>query len=141
MIKKIINNNFDTEHILKVLDLGGGDGNSINFFNKIERNIECHGIDPENLLWASGNGISINFHYYGSLHIPYEYNYFYVSYCNQVFEYMRYLELLLHNILWVLINGGRFIGATSHLEPFHPLSFWNYPPLNFFMWSILIYNN
>jgi SAM-dependent methyltransferase len=131
MISKIINDNFGSKNILRILDLGCGQGNSIGFFNKISEKIEWFGIDLENSPEASGKRSSKNFHYYDGLNIPFEDNYFDIIYCKQVFEHVRYPEQLILDILRVLKKGGFFVGTTSHLEPYHSLSLWNYTPYGF----------
>jgi SAM-dependent methyltransferase len=52
-------------------------------------------------------------------------------YTHQVFEHVRHPELLLRDVRRVLRPGGVFIGSTSHLEPFHSRSYWNYTPYGF----------
>jgi hypothetical protein len=52
-------------------------------------------------------------------------------YSRQVFEHVRYPEQLLSDIRRVLMPGGSFIGSTSHLEPYHSFSYWNFTPFGF----------
>ena len=131
MITKIIKDNFGSKKVLRVLDLGCGQGYSINFFNKVSNNIEWFGIDLENSPEVSGKRSSNNFYYFDGLTIPFEDDYFDIIYCKQVFEHVRHPEQLLLDILRVLKKEGVFVGTTSHLEPYHSLSIWNYTPFGF----------
>jgi SAM-dependent methyltransferase len=54
-----------------------------------------------------------------------------VIYSRQVFEHVRRPLDLLREIHRVLKPGGYLVGSTSHLEPFHSRSFWNYTPYGF----------
>jgi SAM-dependent methyltransferase len=52
-------------------------------------------------------------------------------YSRQVFEHVRHPEPLLAEIARVLRPAGRIVGSTSHLEPFHSRSMWNFTPYGF----------
>jgi SAM-dependent methyltransferase len=52
-------------------------------------------------------------------------------YSRQVLEHVRQPEQVLAEVARVLVPGGVFIGSTSHLEPYHAYSLWNYTPYGF----------
>jgi SAM-dependent methyltransferase len=52
-------------------------------------------------------------------------------YSRQVFEHVRHPEQLLADVARVLRPGGHLVGSTSHLEPFHSRSLWNFTPYGF----------
>ncbi len=119
-----------------VLDLGCGKGESINYFTKLNNKIEWYGVDieksPEVL---SRTGSSERFITFDGINIPFEDNYFDLIFSKQVFEHVKNPRELLAEVSRVLKPGGYFVGSTSHLEPFHSYSYWNYTPFGF---SVLI---
>ncbi|MEJ2628656.1 MAG: class I SAM-dependent methyltransferase [bacterium] len=116
----------------KVLDLGCGQGNSLKDFTELNDKIDWYGIDieksPEVLSRAETNERFITF---DGINIPFEKGYFDLIYCRQVFEHVKNPRELLKEVNRVLKPGGYFIGSTSHLEPFHSYSYWNYTPFGF----------
>ena len=116
----------------KVLDLGCGQGNSLTDFTELNDKIDWYGIDieksPEVLSRAETNERFITF---DGINIPFEKGYFDLIYCRQVFEHVKNPRELLKEVNRVLKPGGYFIGSTSHLEPFHSYSYWNYTPFGF----------
>lgn len=113
----------------KVLDLGCGEGNSIEFFRGLGDNIIWHGVDIENSpevkqraresdLFSSFNGVDL----------PYSDNYFDLIYCHQVLEHVRYPDALIADALRVLKPNGLFVGSVSYLEPYHSYSIFNFTP-------------
>jgi SAM-dependent methyltransferase len=117
---------------LSVLDLGCGAGKSYYYFLNVNSKIVWTGIDiidsPEML---SGRDDNIQIKIYDGVNIPYPDNYFDIIYCKQVFEHVRYPEKLLKEVHRVLKPGGYFVGSTSHLEPYHSRSLFNFTPLGF----------
>ena len=116
----------------KVLDLGCGQGNSLKDFTELNDKIDWYGIDieksPEVLSRAETNERFMTF---DGINIPFEKGYFDLIYCRQVFEHVKNPRELLKEVNRVLKPGGYFIGSTSHLEPFHSYSYWNYTPFGF----------
>ena len=116
----------------KVLDLGCGQGNSLKDFTELNDKIDWYGIDieksPEVLSRAETNERFITF---DGINIPFEKGHFDLIYCRQVFEHVKNPRELLKEVNRVLKPGGYFIGSTSHLEPFHSYSYWNYTPFGF----------
>ena len=65
---------------------------------------------------------------YDGVNLPVESDSVDLVYSHQVFEHVRYPEKLLRDISRVLTPSGLFIGQTSHLEPYHSRSIFNFTP-------------
>ena len=65
---------------------------------------------------------------YDGVNLPYPDNFFDFIYSNQVFEHVRYPDLLLKSVCRVLKPGGYFAGSVSYLEPYHSFSLFNFTP-------------
>ncbi|WP_081074220.1 class I SAM-dependent methyltransferase [Burkholderia diffusa] len=110
-----------------VLDLGCGDGKSLDWF--AQSGIECDwkGLDiedsPEVRTRTRTDGA---FHTYDGVHIPFEAGAFDAVFSHQVFEHVRHPERVLREIARVLRPGGVFLGSVSYLEPFHSYSIFNF---------------
>lgn len=129
IVKKI----FDLyPHIQRVLDLGCGTGDSIDFFRKMAPDIEWIGLDmessPEVLQRSRTDAAFCSF---DGVNIPFGDGLFELIFCNQVLEHVRHPQALLQETRRVLKTDGYFIGSTSHLEPYHSYSTWNYTPYGF----------
>lgn len=112
-----------------ILDLGCGVGDSFDFFNRINTNIDWNGLDIESSPEVnSRKRIDCKFHTYDGVNIPFKDEYFDVIYSKQVFEHVRYPESLLKEVCRVLKKDGVFIGSLSYLEPYHSYSIFNYTP-------------
>ena len=115
-----------------VLDLGCGVGDSIDLFRTLHRDISWIGLDVEDSpevrdrIRADGD-----FRSYDGANIPLDDAGVDLVYSRQVFEHVRHPEPLLREVARVLRPGYFFVGSTSHLEPYHSLSFWNYTPSGF----------
>lgn len=111
----------------KILDLGCGTGSSIDFFKKVFPAGEWIGVDievsPEVSQRTRQDAAFVTF---DGVHIPFENRHFDLVYSNQVFEHVRHPERLLKEVSRALSPNGFFIGQTSHLEPFHSYSYWNF---------------
>jgi SAM-dependent methyltransferase len=119
-----------------VLDLGCGGGKSLGYFSNINNNADWYGIDIENSPEVKGRKENDKrFITFNGIDIPFPDDYFDFIYCRQVLEHVRYPKELLAEVERVLKPGGYFIGSTSHLEPYHSFSYWNYTPYGF---SVLI---
>jgi SAM-dependent methyltransferase len=113
-----------------VLDLGCGDGKSAALFRSARPDVTWIGLDIEASELARqvrGETVII----YDGRHIPLATGSVPLVYSQQVFEHVRYPEQVLAEIARVLTPGGVFIGSTSHLEPYHEYSLWNYTPYGF----------
>lgn len=115
-----------------VLDLGCGAGNSLDLFRKYDPNIAWVGLDIENSPEVqTRKRRDGNFATYDGTHIPFADNTFDLIYCKQVLEHVRYPQRLMSEAARVLRPKGCLIGSTSHLEPYHSFSYWNYTPYGF----------
>lgn len=116
----------------KVMDLGCGDGRSIDLFRHQEPDVQWIGIDIENSPEVrSRNRSDAEFRTFDGVHIPFGDNNFDLIYSKHVFEHVQYPDRLLQEVHRVLKPNGYFMGSTSHLEPYHSYSFWNYTPYGF----------
>ena len=121
---------------LHIMDLGCGTGNSLELFHKSNPDIQWVGLDigdsPEVQSRVRRDGKFVT---YDGRRIPFAENTFDVIYCKQVLEHVRYPQNLIGEVQRVLKPHGYFIGSTSHLEPYHSYSYWNYTPFGF---SVLV---
>lgn len=115
-----------------VLDLGCGTGVSLDLFRQIAPHTKWIGVDiehsPEVDARSRADG---EFRTYDGVNIPADSASIDLIYSRQVFEHVRHPEELLADIRRVLKPGGSFIGSTSHLEPYHSFSYWNFTPFGF----------
>lgn len=114
-----------------VLDVGCGDGSSIDDLAAAGPH-EWLGVDIPDSPEARGRrrqGIPIV--YFDGTSLPFADRTIDVVYSRQVFEHVRHPELLLGEIARVLRPRGVVVGSTSHLEPFHSRSLWNFTPFGF----------
>lgn len=115
-----------------VLDLGCGTGVSLDLFREVAPKARWIGIDIEHSpevdarIRADGDFMTFD-----GVHIPVDDSSIDLIYSRQVFEHVRYPEQLLSEILRVLKPGAAFVGSTSHLEPYHSFSYWNFTPFGF----------
>jgi SAM-dependent methyltransferase len=118
--------------IKTVLDLGCGEGNSIDFFRSLDPDIRWCGLDIEiSPEVAKRIRTDAEFKTFDGVSIPFADNHFDLIYSKQVFEHVRYPGPLLRNVCRVLKPGGVLVGSTSQLEPYHSFSVWNYTPHGF----------
>lgn len=115
-----------------VLDLGCGSGISLDQFRSVAPLAQWIGVDiehsPEVDARTRADG---EFRTYDGVNIPADSGSIDLIYSRQVFEHVRHPEPLLADIRRVLKVGGSFIGSTSHLEPYHSFSYWNFTPFGF----------
>ena len=115
-----------------VIDLGCGSGISIDMFKRAAPHAKWIGVDIEHSPEVDARTRDdAEFRTYDGVNIPAEDNSIDMIYSRQVFEHVRYPEQVLADIKRVLQPGGMFIGSTSHLEPYHSFSFWNFTPFGF----------
>jgi SAM-dependent methyltransferase len=118
----------DAPHL--VLDLGCGDAKSAGHFRAAKPDVEWVGLDiAESELARKVRDEAVVL--YDGVHMPFASGSIPLVYSQQVFEHVRYPELVLAEIARVLAPGGVFLGSTSHLEPYHEYSLWNYTPYGF----------
>ena len=118
---------------LTVLDFGCGGGNAIDFLSAALPGCRYHGVDikssPEVQQRVRSDG---NFRTYDGRNLPYEDASFDLVYSQQVFEHVRYPDVVMQEIFRVLRPGGYFVGSMSNLEPYHSFSIFNYTPYGVF---------
>ncbi|MDD5072257.1 MAG: class I SAM-dependent methyltransferase [Candidatus Omnitrophica bacterium] len=118
--------------IEKILDLGCGKGDSVDYFRKKDPEIQWVGLDiqssPEVGARKRTDAAFVTFN---GREIPFADGYFDIIYCNQVLEHAEKPEELINEATRVLKKGGFLVGSTSHLEPFHSLSMYNFTPYGF----------
>ena len=117
-----------------VLDLGCGAGEALTFFEEVAPQASYYGIDIEiSPEVKERKRQSDRFYTYDGIHLPFEDNTFDLIFCKQVLEHVRYPRELLQEVARVLTPDGWFVGSTSHLEPYHSFSTWNYTPFGFYL--------
>jgi SAM-dependent methyltransferase len=119
-------------HRWRVLDLGCGDGGSVELFRARDTDVDWIGLDiPGSREAGARRRTDARFATFDGVSIPFADESFDLVYCKQVLEHVRHPAPLLHDVRRVLARGGYFAGSTSQLEPFHSLSLWNYTPVGF----------
>ncbi len=127
-IDKVIN----SKNINTVLDLGCGEGNSVDYFKQKKPDIRWFGADIESSPEVNVRKRSdAEFITFDGAHLSFKDQELDLIYCHQVLEHVKNPRELLYEIKRVLKPGGFFIGSTSHLEPYHSYSYWNYTPYGF----------
>lgn len=120
---------FEDNNIERVLDLGCGKGDSVDYFRMKNPKIEWFGLDipssPEVESRKRKDAIFVTFN---GTDIPFKDGFFDIVYCNQVFEHVEKPRKLILEVARVLKKDGFLAGSTSHLEPFHSLSVCNFTP-------------
>lgn len=131
-ILSILNNNFKKGDLIQILDLGCGTGGSFDEFRSAGIEFSWVGVDIEDSQEVRSRvRKDLNFMTFNGIDIPLPDESVNLVYSHQVFEHVRNPEELLLEIHRVLKHGGYFIGSTSHLEPFHSRSLWNFTPYGF----------
>lgn len=123
---------FESNAVTRVLDLGCGTGESVDYFRRKNPEIQWVGLDIENsheVLQRVRR--DADFLTYNGDKIPFEDGSFDLVFCNQVYEHVRRPFALIHEVDRVLRRGGYFVGSISYLEPFHSLSVCNFTPYGF----------
>lgn len=117
---------------ITIVDLGCGLGASYDAFSARNGKIQWMGLDiADSQEVKARKRKNLPFYAYDGVHIPLAEHSVDMVYSRQVFEHVRHPEPLLSETYRVLRPGGVFVGSTSHLEPFHSRSFWNYTPYGF----------
>ena len=68
---------------------------------------------------------------FDGVHLPFNSQAVDLVYCHQSLEHVHSPQKLVKEIQRILVPGGTLVGATSHLEPYHSYSHWNYTPYGF----------
>jgi SAM-dependent methyltransferase len=115
-----------------ILDLGCGDGNSIDFFRKRAPAARWIGVDiagsPEVL---SRRRTDADFRTFDGVHIPADDASIDLVFCNQAITHAEHPLDLLRDVRRILKPTGQLIGSTSHLEPIVSYSRTNFTPFGF----------
>lgn len=115
-----------------VIDLGCGTGASYDAFSARGQNVLWVGLDIPDSPEANAQPRRVlPFCTYDGVRIPLSDQSVDIVYSRQVLEHVRHPECLLSEVFRVLRPDGIFVGSTSHLEPFHSRSYWNYTPYGF----------
>lgn len=113
----------------QVVDLGCGPGDSVDQFRSARPDVRWIGVDVESSPEvASRSRTDAEFRSFDGVNMPFEDGSLELVFCKQVLEHVREPAPLLADVARALRPGGLLAGSTSHLEPFHSLSTWNYTP-------------
>lgn len=116
----------------RVLDLGCGAGNSVDAFRGHDASIDWVGVDIADSQEARARRRDdATFVTYDGIRVPFPDGSFDLVYSSQVLEHVPDPQAHLREIARVLRPGGRLIGSTSQLEPYHSMSYWNITPFGF----------
>jgi len=119
-----------------ILDLGCGAGQSYETLTGSDSRVQWIGLDIGDSMEVRNRAkLRQPLCTYDGVSIPMKSDCFDVVYSHQVFEHVRYPEKILSEAFRILRPDGFLIGSTSHLEPFHSRSYWNFTPYGF---SILL---
>lgn len=111
----------------KVLDLGCGDGRSIDLFRRVLPEAEWTGVDIESSAEVDQRRRTDGkFITYNGIDIPFPEKHFDLVFNHQVLEHVRFPEPVLKETFRVLKPGGLFVCETSQFEPYHSRSYWNF---------------
>jgi ubiquinone/menaquinone biosynthesis C-methylase UbiE len=115
-----------------LLDLGCGDGGSYDVFSARSRKVRWVGMDVVDSQEVISRPLrSLPFCAYDGIQLPLRDNSVDIVYSRQVFEHVRHPERVMAEVYRVMKPDSFFVGSTSHLEPFHSRSYWNYTPYGF----------
>ena len=110
-----------------IIDVGCGLGGSRRQLLSVIKGATWLGIDIEDSPEVNARPeMREDMRSYDGVNLPVETSSVDLVYSHQVFEHVRYPEQLLKDISRVLAPGGLFIGQTSHLEPYHSRSIFNF---------------
>lgn len=113
----------------RVLDLGCGDGRSVDLFRALAPTATWLGVDIEGSAEvAARTRTDAEFRTFDGCNIPSPDGSVDLVFCHQVLEHVRAPAPLLADVARVLAPGGHLVGSTSQLEPFHSQSTANPTP-------------
>ena len=120
------------QRIATFVDVGCGAGTGYDAFANRAPRLRWIGLDITDSQEVAGRPKrKLPFCFFDGVQIPLADNSVDIAYSRQVFEHVRHPERLISEIFRVLKPQGWFVGSTSHLEPFHSRSYWNYTPYGF----------
>lgn len=109
-----------------VLDLGCGEGGSVELFRSVRADVRWIGLDLPDSPYAPRPGADVRT--YDGETMPFGDASFDVVFSKQVLEHVHDPRRVLAEVRRVLRPGGRFAGSTSQMEPFHARSTFAYTP-------------
>lgn len=113
----------------RVLDLGCGEGGSVEQFRAVDPEVRWIGVDLERSPEVERRTrTDAEFRTFDGETIPVEDGAVDLVYCKQVLEHVAHPEPLIGDVARALRPGGWFAGSTSQLEPYHSLSVGNLTP-------------
>jgi SAM-dependent methyltransferase len=113
----------------KVMDLGCGQGDSVDLFRALDPAVRWVGVDLERSPEVDERvRDDAEFVTFDGINLPFEDRSFDLVYCKQVLEHVRHPDPLIREVARVLAPGGWFAGSTSQLEAFHSRSIFNHTP-------------
>jgi SAM-dependent methyltransferase len=115
----------------KLLEIGPGDGTSLARFRELRPSCRWVGVDVPDSPEVRQVARRVNCVTYDGVRLPFPDDVFDLTYTRQVFEHVEFPSELILEIHRVLRPGGRLVGSTSHLEPYHSRSLQNFTPLGF----------
>ncbi len=122
----------DSKRGVTVVDLGCGAGTSYDALSGRNGKIVWFGVDiADSHEVLNRQQRDLPFCAYDGVRIPFADSSADIVYSRQVFEHVRRPRPVIAEVLRVLRPGGWFVGSTSHLEPLHSRSYWNYTPYGF----------
>lgn len=120
----------------RILDLGCGDGASVDFFRALLPGFDWVGLDvadsPEARTRTRGDAAFLVF---DGTSIPTADSAFDLVFSRQVLEHVRHPDTLVREVARVLAPGGYFLGSVAYLEPYHSFSIFNLTPYG--LWRVL----
>jgi SAM-dependent methyltransferase len=109
-----------------VLDLGCGEGGSVELFRARQPRVRWVGLELPDSPYAPRADADVRTYDGGAM--PFEDSSFDVVFSKQVLEHVHDPRRVLAEVRRVLRPGGRFAGSTSQMEPFHARSTFAYTP-------------
>ena len=113
----------------RVMDLGAGEGGSVDQFRTAAPGCRWVGVDiADSVESRARTRDDAEFVIFDGVHLPFDDLSFDLVYCKQVLEHVAHPVPLIAEVARVLAPGGAFAGSTSQLEAFHSRSRFNYTP-------------
>ena len=125
-IKQIFSKHPD---ITTILDLGCGEGDSVDLFGKVKADVIWYGVDIEGSPEVKKRlRKSDSIYSFDGVNLPHPDCYFDLIFCHQVLEHVRNPDSLIKDAFRVLKPNGFFVGSVSYMEPYHSYSIFNFTP-------------
>src|SRR3954452_24742101 len=113
----------------RVMDLGSGEGGSVDQFRDAAPGCRWVGVDiADSVESQARTRADAEFVIFDGVYLPFDDGSVDLVYCKQVLEHVAHPAPLMAEVARVLAPGGAFAGSTSQLEAFHSRSRFNYTP-------------